>query len=85
MSDKQYTGGVRDCECGLHFVSPVPITEINGLPIKQKWAVFCMNCGKFGPIADTPRYAIKAWNTREGVMMQCNVDEMQQGKDTRGY
>lgn len=48
-------GRIADCKCGLHFVSPVRNNT-------GKWRIFCSNCGFEGPVADTPRYAIKAWN-----------------------
>lgn len=55
-------GGINDCpKCCLHFVNPCPI-EIDGT---KKWRIFCMNCGYNGPIADSPRFAIRLWNMHE--------------------
>lgn len=62
MSKKQDIGhgGIEDCpRCHLHYVSPVN-TEIEG---ETKWRVICSNCYFSGPNANTPRFAIKEWNT----------------------
>lgn len=52
-------GGIDDCpRCHLHYINPNTI-KIEG---KTKWQVICANCYFTGPIANTPRFAIREWN-----------------------
>ena len=55
-------GGINDCpKCHLHYVNPRPIV-IDG---DKMWEVFCTHCGYSGPVAYSPRFAIRYWNMHE--------------------
>lgn len=65
-SDKSYLGNIADCpNCHLHYVSVhhvYPEYKVSEHEMWDGWKVMCSNCYYYGPIAKTPRYAIKEWN-----------------------
>lgn len=60
----RYPGGISDCPyCSwLDKYSNCHVASPQYNEKTKKWAVLCGECYRYGPEADSARYAIKAWN-----------------------